>query len=182
MHFTQMLTKLLMDGNLGFVSIGTDLVDILNYLGTPDGYDGTASVFERNKLKTGRISFPLRYGLLEILVSYETHKVVFFSVDFSDFEDTSIPSKLDDGWIKVLNGLSRQQFKDLLINCELSSKRILYGSILDESLYQIRIFKSGIVVNFDIEGGEDRLLVVANSSEEIAGANPYLNSNCVDFN
>lgn len=184
---TDVLYKFLKDGHLGDINIDMHIDDVLLTLGAPDGFRTTKAYYARfprmksyaHKMSPYAPWYQAKYSLLDILFLADTDRVVFFKVYFQAHEKRIVPDVLDDGWISMVDRITRSQFRSLLSEARIQSQEVPMGRWAND-VGQIWIPSSQVQVNFTLEEQQDDLLVMSRSSPDI-GDDPCIRQECVDF-
>jgi hypothetical protein len=184
---TSVLYNFLKAGHLGAINIDMHIGDVLALLGAPDEFKRVKAYYDRlpqMKQYAYEMSpyapwFRAKYGLLDILFHADTDRVVFFKVYFQTDHERIIPDILNDGWLPLVDGITRSQLRMLLKEAEIQSHEVLMGQWADD-IAQIWIPSSQLEINFNLEEQRDDLLVMSRSSPDIGG-NPCASRDCIDF-
>jgi hypothetical protein len=176
---TRILYDFLQNGQLGLIDTGMSVDETLAYLGVPDDFDSLEACYEalpdiRQHVDWSAGLFRLRYGSLELLFEAGTDRITFFKVYFH--HDHTIPAILNDGWLPVVDGISRARCRDLLHGYHIKSQHVDLGRWAND-LCWLWLPSSGVQINFDLEDGNDALLVLSKSDE----SNPCVNRHCTEF-
>ena len=184
---TPVLYNFLKDGHLGAINIDMHIDDVLTVMGAPDGFKTVEAYYAdlpdmkqyRQRVSPYAPWFRAKYGLLEILFLPDTDQVVFFKVYFQSDVERIIPDVLNDGWLHLVDGTPRSQFRSLLSEAQIQSQEVLMGRWADD-MAQVWIASSQLEINFTLEDQKDDLLVMSRSSPDIGGS-PCANRECINF-
>jgi hypothetical protein len=184
---TRILYKFLKDGHLGGIDIDIHIDEVLRVLGAPDGFKTVDAYYARlPRMKSYAHDaspyapwFRAKYGLLEILFFADTDRIVFFKVYFQTNHERIIPDVLNDGWLYLVDSITRSQFRTLLKEAKIQSKEVPMGRWADD-VAQIWIPSSRLEISFNLEEQRDNLLVISRSSPDIGGS-PCIYQDYIDF-
>ncbi len=152
------LANFLRTGQLGFLSLGMSLDDVISYLGTPDKKDTIDTI--KAFIEKGRQIhdfFYLQYGLLEFAVATATHIVVGIQLDLR-LEMHDALQRLKLNWLPMIRKMDRPKLKKFLNKHHIASlkeKSSFEGA--DELFWVIRIIPSNISIGIDFEMGIEEI-------------------------
>jgi hypothetical protein len=120
--------------------------------------------------------FPMRDEILELWILAETNQIDLFQIHFRGGWARSLPQILDDGWLLVVDGVSRARCANLLRSYQIKSWQVDQGRWAN-SVCELWLPASGVQINFDLEDGADALIVLCKSE----ASDPGVTRLCTEF-